>query len=315
MSPPLPLQVIHNSSIFHCYIFQSFNQIIHFFLSKFTNILMKNSKLFNFVQLTWPRLLFLILTPLHHFVHAQSGTESTTRYGMDHGVSPSISITFVALFSAFLLMGFFAIYLRHCANSYITDGEPSRAAANRSLCRGVDPDVVDTYPIIVYSTIKEFKIGKGSLECAVCLNEFRDYETLRLLPKCDHVFHSVCIDTWLGSHVTCPVCRTKLTESDPQNSVNYRSEIGDVEQPQTVIDVNEGQEPSVETTAKQNRPSKSRTLGRFSRSHSTGHSLVQPGENLERYTLRLPEEVRKLITVNHGKLRRSASYDVVLPTI
>ncbi|KAH1110281.1 E3 ubiquitin-protein ligase ATL6 [Glycine max] len=53
------------------------------------------------------------------------------------------------------------------------------------------------------------KLGKGTLECAVCLNEFEDTETLRLIPKCDLVFHPECIDEWLPSHTTCPVCRAK----------------------------------------------------------------------------------------------------------
>ena len=53
-------------------------------------------------------------------------------------------------------------------------------------------------------------IGKEKLECAVCLREFEDDETLRLIPKCDHVFHTECIDVWLASNVTCPLCRTDL---------------------------------------------------------------------------------------------------------
>lgn len=49
----------------------------------------------------------------------------------------------------------------------------------------------------------------------------------------------------------------------------------------------------------------------FQRSHSTGHSLVQPGENTERFTLRLPVEVRKQILQN-PELHRARSL-VVLP--
>lgn len=52
-------------------------------------------------------------------------------------------------------------------------------------------------------------------------------------------------------------------------------------------------------------------FGRF-RSHSTGHSLVQPGENVDRFTLRLPEEKRREM-MNRALLNRTKSYAVPLP--
>ncbi|KAL0906033.1 hypothetical protein M5K25_024493 [Dendrobium thyrsiflorum] len=46
-------------------------------------------------------------------------------------------------------------------------------------------------------------------ECAVCLSVAEEGQKMRLLPDCKHVFHIECIDMWLHSHSTCPVCRTK----------------------------------------------------------------------------------------------------------
>lgn len=37
---------------------------------------------------------------------------------------------------------------------------------------------------------------------------------LRLLPKCKHAFHLECVDTWLGSHSTCPLCRNRVEADD-----------------------------------------------------------------------------------------------------
>ncbi|KAG9444871.1 hypothetical protein H6P81_016211 [Aristolochia fimbriata] len=44
--------------------------------------------------------------------------------------------------------------------------------------------------------------------CAVCLSEFKEGEEVLDLPHCAHFFHAPCIDTWLSSHSTCPICRT-----------------------------------------------------------------------------------------------------------
>ncbi|XP_057786576.1 E3 ubiquitin-protein ligase RING1-like [Salvia miltiorrhiza] len=51
-------------------------------------------------------------------------------------------------------------------------------------------------------------------DCAVCLNDFRDGEAVRLLPKCSHAFHLDCIDTWLRSHKNCPVCRAAIVAGE-----------------------------------------------------------------------------------------------------
>lgn len=41
----------------------------------------------------------------------------------------------------------------------------------------------------------------------MCLSAVEEREVVRLLPNCGHVFHVGCIDVWLRSHCTCPVCR------------------------------------------------------------------------------------------------------------
>ncbi|GJT95915.1 RING-H2 finger protein ATL52-like protein [Tanacetum coccineum] len=49
--------------------------------------------------------------------------------------------------------------------------------------------------------------------CSICLCEFEDNEELRTLPECLHSFHVPCIDMWLFSHSTCPVCRADAVPS------------------------------------------------------------------------------------------------------
>ncbi|KAF9969415.1 hypothetical protein BGZ73_008231 [Actinomortierella ambigua] len=46
-------------------------------------------------------------------------------------------------------------------------------------------------------------------ECAVCLFDYEEGETLRHL-RCDHYFHRDCVDRWLIKHPLCPTCRSPI---------------------------------------------------------------------------------------------------------
>ncbi|XP_077251495.1 RING-H2 finger protein ATL52-like [Tasmannia lanceolata] len=70
--------------------------------------------------------------------------------------------------------------------------------------------------VIKSITICKYKRGEGLVEgteCSVCLNEFQEDENFKLLPKCSHAFHLPCIDTWLESHVNCPLCRANIVSN------------------------------------------------------------------------------------------------------
>ncbi|XP_015067315.1 RING-H2 finger protein ATL2 [Solanum pennellii] len=72
--------------------------------------------------------------------------------------------------------------------------------------RGLEQAVLNSLPVFVYSD----KTHPEPLECAVCLSEFEENEKGRVLPKCNHSFHSECIDMWFHSHSTCPLCRSPV---------------------------------------------------------------------------------------------------------
>ncbi|CAD5313591.1 unnamed protein product [Arabidopsis thaliana] len=72
---------------------------------------------------------------------------------------------------------------------------------------GLDQALIDALPVFLY---KEIKGTKEPFDCAVCLCEFSEDDKLRLLPNCSHAFHIDCIDTWLLSNSTCPLCRGTL---------------------------------------------------------------------------------------------------------
>ncbi|XWS37376.1 hypothetical protein CRYUN_Cryun19dG0037700 [Craigia yunnanensis] len=75
---------------------------------------------------------------------------------------------------------------------------------------GLDQSVIDALPVFYYKDIMGLK---EPFDCAVCLCEFSDHDKLRLLPLCSHAFHIGCIDTWLLSNSTCPLCRGTLSGS------------------------------------------------------------------------------------------------------
>ncbi|XP_068642377.1 RING-H2 finger protein ATL46-like [Aristolochia californica] len=72
---------------------------------------------------------------------------------------------------------------------------------------GLDQAFIDALPVFLY---KEIVGLKEPFDCAVCLCEFSEEDKLRLLPICSHAFHLHCIDTWLLSNSTCPLCRGTL---------------------------------------------------------------------------------------------------------
>jgi len=48
--------------------------------------------------------------------------------------------------------------------------------------------------------------------CAICLEGYKDGDTLRILP-CKHEFHKSCIDPWLLTHRTCPMCKSNILKA------------------------------------------------------------------------------------------------------
>jgi hypothetical protein len=79
---------------------------------------------------------------------------------------------------------------------------------------GVDQTFIDALPVFLYGAVVGAG-GKDPFDCAVCLCEFGMEDSLRLLPTCGHAFHVPCIDAWLLSHSTCPLCRGSVLADNP----------------------------------------------------------------------------------------------------
>ncbi|XP_010273181.1 PREDICTED: RING-H2 finger protein ATL29 [Nelumbo nucifera] len=232
----------------------------------------------------------------------------------------SVTLTLAIVLLIFFFVGFFSIYLCKCFMEHIASTRsslgrnPSGNAVPQAseTNHGLDPSIISSFPTFVYSTVKDLQQDKYGLECAVCLSEFEDDDTLRLLTECNHVFHPECIDLWLGNHTTCPVCRVNLDPShkSPEKSPDITSTaLAEMEQQQDV-DSMVDREGEQEERGQSHDDASSRMsqkidghetmIEKFSRCHSTGHSIIHIEEVDDRFSLRLPEIVKEHLARGHN---------------
>ncbi|GFP82897.1 RING-H2 finger protein atl16 [Phtheirospermum japonicum] len=121
--------------------------------------------------------------------------------------------------TAFLLVSYYIFVSNCCFRWQIVDPlgrfsfrraqpneDPLTSYSPSWQSRGLNELLIRDIPTFQYG--REFT---GSSKCVVCLNEFQDQETLRVLPKCSHAFHLDCIDVWLLSNSNCPLCRSAIS--------------------------------------------------------------------------------------------------------
>ncbi|CAJ1971037.1 unnamed protein product [Sphenostylis stenocarpa] len=70
---------------------------------------------------------------------------------------------------------------------------------------GLDAAAIKRLPIILHQ-----RAAAEETECCICLGMFVDGAKLKVLPGCEHSFHSECVDKWLADHSNCPLCRASL---------------------------------------------------------------------------------------------------------
>lgn len=140
-------------------------------------------------------------------------------------ISPIGLLLVVILASVFFIFGMLQLVIRRFtkrptfssvshSNRSFPDASSSRIFQRQlqQLFRlhdsGLDQSLVDVLPVFYYLEIMGLK---EPFDCAVCLGEFSNSDKLKLLPDCSHAFHIHCIETWLMSNSTCPLCRTPIT--------------------------------------------------------------------------------------------------------
>ncbi|KAJ4980721.1 hypothetical protein NE237_031558 [Protea cynaroides] len=84
--------------------------------------------------------------------------------------------------------------------------------------KGLDQSIISALPIFIYKDLPGHNATRSS-ECAICLSSLEKEEMVMVLPNCKHMFHAECINTWLNSHTTCPICRSDVK---PQSILETR---------------------------------------------------------------------------------------------
>lgn len=54
--------------------------------------------------------------------------------------------------------------------------------------------------------------------CPICLDDFAsaDDDVKVIVTKCNHAFHTECLETWLSRRGTCPTCRFRLHDEEKE---------------------------------------------------------------------------------------------------
>lgn len=152
------------------------------------------------------------------------------------GVLVIIFILFLLLIFMYLYAkrypGAIPIFGRGGARLIFPSAEPERSADATAPPCGLDPKAIDSLPFVVFKP-EDFK--NSGIDCAVCLSEVSTGEKARILPKCNHGFHLDCIDMWLFSHSTCPLCRCPVIDDVvPSKLLDYASMVNSTDTAESV---------------------------------------------------------------------------------
>ncbi|KAM1042488.1 hypothetical protein PS2_033661 [Malus domestica] len=125
------------------------------------------------------------------------------------------------LFTFILLFVFYLFYIRprRLSWSSLRTTTSLPPPGNHTVELGLKKELREMLPIIVYK--ESFSVR--DTQCSVCLGDYVAEDRLQQIPSCGHTFHIDCIDSWLSTHSTCPLCRSSLLSAH-----KYQNESPDV---------------------------------------------------------------------------------------
>ncbi|XP_062223080.1 RING-H2 finger protein ATL58-like [Phragmites australis] len=122
-------------------------------------------------------------------------------------------------FTFVLLLFFYLFYLRRRRANW-----QSLRLRTDNLIRGDNPrlecglkkEMREMLPVVIFK--ESFLIRET--QCSVCLADYQRDERLQRIPPCGHTFHIDCIDHWLSTNTTCPLCRVSLLPAPKTTSID-----------------------------------------------------------------------------------------------
>ncbi|KAG8391456.1 hypothetical protein BUALT_Bualt01G0189700 [Buddleja alternifolia] len=144
----------------------------------------------------------------------------TSSPSSSNSISTSIIIVIIIIASAvivsasiYLLLRFLSKRFHRSFRTAADDVVLRRDSSNPSSDHRhvASNSLLDSLPLFTFRSVTGNLTGG---DCAVCLSKFEPHDQLRLLPLCCHAFHADCIDTWIVSNRTCPLCRSTVLPSD-----------------------------------------------------------------------------------------------------
>ncbi|KAJ3694221.1 hypothetical protein LUZ60_009701 [Juncus effusus] len=164
-----------------------------------------------------------------------SSNGTNDQYYPGTGFNPRVLLT-----AMIILIVITSIYvLLHLCSRYFFGGHIATVGLIRNMSSvhrsnhptrrsGLHPSVISALPVVPFQNPKQDLEGReeGIVECVVCLGRLEEGEKVKVLTRCKHLFHVDCIDMWLYSHSTCPVCRANAEPEPPDESVGPVGSIG-----------------------------------------------------------------------------------------
>ncbi|KAK2982505.1 hypothetical protein RJ640_026348 [Escallonia rubra] len=129
--------------------------------------------------------------PLHwHFAYASLEDRNFQIHGQT-------LFFIVVVFSIVLLIAILILYAH-----WICSFRPLPASVASTLHHapppqphGLDVATINSLPTMLHPILGRDKVGEA--ECCICLGVFQVGEEVKVLPQCDHCYHSECVDKWL----------------------------------------------------------------------------------------------------------------------